>query len=77
MADQYVVLETTITRELDRALAQVVELSGVSKAAVVRDALAAHLGAMGVVHPGIAASLTPTRTGGRGLSALKRKKERE
>lgn len=76
MAERYVVLETSITPELDLALAQVVELSGVSKAALVRDALAAHLGAMGVIHPGAAAALVPTRTGGRGLTTLRKKEKK-
>lgn len=67
-------LRTTIPAELDRALAQVVELSGLSKATLVRQALATHLGAMGVIHPEIAASLKPTPTGGRGL-ALHRQRE--
>lgn len=61
-------LRTTIPAEIDRALAQVVELSGVSKASIVRQALAAHLAAMGVVHPSIAETLQPSRTGGPGLA---------
>lgn len=61
-------LRTTIPDEFDRALAQVVELTGISKATLVREALAAHLAGIGVVHPSIAESLRPTKTGGRGLA---------
>lgn len=42
-------LTTTITPELDRALAQMVSVSGLSKSTVVRQALAAHLADVGLL----------------------------
>lgn len=66
--DVNVELRTTIPDGLDRALAQVVELTGISKATLVRQAIAAHLAGIGIVHPSVTEALQPTKTGGRGLA---------
>jgi len=60
--DRLVTLETSISTDLDNALSQLVALSGVSKAAMVRQALNAFLTQVGVLYPEVTA---PTRTAGR------------
>ena len=61
--DRLVTLETSISTDLDNALSQLVALSGVSKAAMVRQALNAFLTQVGVLYPEVAAPVT--RTAGR------------
>jgi len=59
-------LRTTITPEIDAALAQLVELSGgKSKATFVRKALLDMLTSIGLVYPEVTERLHPTRTAGR------------
>lgn len=58
-------LRTTITPEIDAALAQLVALSGKSKATFVRKALLDMLTSIGLVYPEVADRLHPTRTAGR------------
>jgi hypothetical protein len=58
-------LRTTISPALDDALNQLVALSGVSKAAMVRQALHAFLSQVGVLYPEVTASLDATKTAGR------------
>ena len=58
-------LETTVTPQIDAALNQLVELSGVSKATIVRNALHSFLSNLGVVYPELTTSLAPTPTAGR------------
>jgi hypothetical protein len=67
-------LRTTIPPEFDRALAQLVELSGVAKATFVRQALGDMLSAMGLVYPEVADSLKPKRTAGRVSAATMKRK---
>jgi hypothetical protein len=55
-------LEVTVSAEIDRALSQVVELSGMSRMTIVRQALLDQLSALGVLFPEIAESLVPTAT---------------
>ncbi|PWC03067.1 hypothetical protein DCE94_12385 [Agromyces badenianii] len=62
--------------EIDRALAQVVALTGIAKTTLVRQALAAHLGAMGVIRPEVAEALRPVPTRGRGLATNRKKENR-
>lgn len=63
--DNSVVLETTISPELDNALTQLVALSGVSKAALVRNGLHTFLSGVGVLYPELNDALNPTKTSGR------------
>lgn len=58
-------LRTTIPPEFERALDQLVELSGVAKATFVRQALGDMLSAMGLVYPEVADSLRVKKTAGR------------
>jgi hypothetical protein len=58
-------LRTTISADLDNALNRLVELSGVSKAAMVRQALFVFLTQAGALYPEVTASLDPTPTAGR------------
>jgi hypothetical protein len=61
-----VLLKTNIPTEFDRALTQLVELSGVAKATLVRKGLADLLSTLGMVYPELADSLnTPRKTAGR------------
>lgn len=55
-------LRIGINPALDAALDQLVAVSGVSKAAIVRDALTGHLTAHGVMPPSAVLSTTPTLT---------------
>jgi hypothetical protein len=55
-------LRIGISPALDGALNQLVAMSGVSKAAIVRDALTRHLSAQGVVPPSAVLATTPTLT---------------
>jgi hypothetical protein len=65
--NDYVPLRTTVARDVDRALANLVALSGVAKAAIVREALSNHLAARGALPPTTPDTpATPTR--GRGLA---------
>ncbi|PPL17961.1 ribbon-helix-helix protein, CopG family [Microterricola pindariensis] len=66
-------LRTSVTPEIDRALAHMVQLSGVSKSTLVREALALHLVLMGAMAPAAGDNIHPMRTGGRGLAALRNK----
>lgn len=67
--DNSIVLETTISPDLDRALTQLVALSGVSKATLVRHSLHWFLSALGAVYPELNDSLSPTRIAGRSSRA--------
>jgi hypothetical protein len=67
-------LETSISPELDKAITFMVALSGTSKATIVREALSLYLVGVGAMLPGVADSLTRTRTSGRGLAALRKDK---
>jgi hypothetical protein len=57
-------LRTTVSAEMETALNQLVELTGVSKAFLVRRALLDFLGTAGVVYPGLAETLAVTPTAG-------------
>lgn len=58
-------LEISVSYNVDRALNQLVELSGVAKTTFVRQALLDMLSTLGLVYPEIAKSLKPTLTAGR------------
>jgi hypothetical protein len=58
-------LRTMVSPEIARALAQLVGLSGVSKATLIRHSLLATLTTMGFVYPEVRDSLVATRTAGR------------
>ncbi len=62
-------LRTSITIEQNSMLDQLVRTTGISKAALVRDALAQYGEALGYLPEGTAANLTPTKTGGPGLAS--------
>lgn len=57
-------LRTTISPEIDAGLTQLVEVSGVSKATVVRTALLSMLTTGGLLFPDAADSLVVTRPAG-------------
>lgn len=57
-------LRVKVSVELDAAVAQLVQLTGVSKATVVRTALLAMLTTCGLVYPGVAEALVVTRPAG-------------
>jgi hypothetical protein len=67
-------LRTTIPPEFDRALAQLVDLTGVAKATFVRHALGELLTGMGLVYPEVAASLVPKKSTGRVSAATMTRK---
>lgn len=58
-------LDLTIPPEYERALEQLVELSGVAKVTFVRQALGDMLTTMGLVYPEVADSLRVKKTAGR------------
>lgn len=58
-------LDVSIPPEFERALEQLVELSGVAKATFVRQALGDMLTTMGLVYPEVADSLRVKKTAGR------------
>jgi len=62
-------LRTSITTDQNTMLDQIVRSTGISKAALVRDALARYGEALGYLPEGTAATLTPTKTGGSGLAS--------
>jgi hypothetical protein len=62
-------LRTSITVDQNAMLDQIVRSTGISKAALVRDALAQYGEALGFMPEGTAATLTPTKTGGPGLAS--------
>jgi len=64
-------LETSITPELDAALNELVLTTGVSKASVVRTALAQYLATQSVLPPESPALIEPTPTRGPGLAIQK------
>lgn len=68
-------LRCTISPEADNALRLLVELSGVSRAHFVRQALNDMLAAMGLVFPGVADTLHPTLTGGPNGPRTQKKKD--
>lgn len=65
----WVALETLITPELNSMLDKVVRSTGISKAALVRDALARYGEALGYLPEGTADLIAPTRTSGPGLAS--------
>ncbi|MGV8881136.1 MAG: hypothetical protein ACOH19_03200 [Rhodoglobus sp.] len=67
-------LQTSIHRQQDAALDALVVVTGVSKASLVRRALAELLAANGALPPETADQITPTRSTGQ-LASTKRKKE--
>lgn len=72
---QWVDLRTTVTPEIDRAITEIVQATGVSKASVVRRLLASGLAEHGAISPEASAALPATPTAGR-LSAVRQKKEK-
>lgn len=55
-------LEVTVSAEIDRALSQVVELSGISRVTIIRQALLDQLSTLGLIFPEVAETLVPTAT---------------
>lgn len=70
----WVALRTSVTPEIDRAITEIVQATGVSKASVVRRLLARGLADHGAISPEVTASLPPTPTAGR-LAAVRNMKE--
>jgi hypothetical protein len=68
----WVDIKVAITPELDQMLNQLVVSSGISKAALVRDALARWGESLGYLAAGSADHITPTLTGGLGVAPLRR-----
>lgn len=64
-------LDTKITPEIDRAMNELVIVAGVSKASLVRAALAQYLAARGVLPPDHPDLIEPTPTRGPGLAIQK------
>jgi len=64
-------LDTKITPELDHAMNELVIAAGVSKASLVRAALAQYLAARGVLPPDHPDLIEPTPTRGPGLAIQK------
>jgi len=62
-------LRTSITAEQNVMLDHLVRSTGISKAAIIRDALAQYGEALGYLPEGTAATLIPTKTGGPGLAS--------
>lgn len=65
-------LRTYISPAINSALDQLVQLTGVSKASLVRQALATMLAAQDVLPPAVALSVRPTPSSGR-LASQKKK----
>ena len=67
----FVNMKVAVTPELNAMLNQIVRSTGISKTALIRDALARYGEALGYLPEGTAALLTPTRTSGPGLADRK------
>ena len=63
----FIDMKVAVTPELNSMLDQIVLSTGISKAALVRDALTRYGVTLGFLPPGSADSIRPTRTGGPGL----------
>lgn len=70
-SSRYTKLRTSITVDQNAMLDRIVRSTGISKAALVRDALAQYGEALGFLPEGTAATLTPTKTGGSGLASTR------
>lgn len=69
-----VLLRTTVSAEIDRALTKAVQLSGLSKASFVRTAVANHLASLGLLDSTVGEDLPVTRTSGQ-LKAVRNLKK--
>lgn len=69
---EWIPLRTTVTPELDHALRDLVVVTGVSKASLVRAALAHYLAARGVLPPDHPDLIEPTPTRGPGLASQRK-----
>jgi hypothetical protein len=66
-------LDTTISDQLNTALDQMVILTGISKASLVRDALTLYLVGVGGALPSVTAAFKSTRTSGQGIARIRRR----
>ena len=69
---EWVALRTTVTPEFDHALRDLVVVTGVSKASLVRAALAEYLAARGVLPPDRPDLIEPKPTRGPGLASQRK-----